>query len=151
MLVNNAAFGYFAPLVDIELEPFEHMMRTNLTGAMLAGRSCARHFVRQKRGHIVNVGSTAARRGFPRGTAYAASKFALAGMTECWRAELRPHDIRVTQIDPSEVLTGFGGREPPRSTRKLRPEEIAQLIVSVLELDDRGFVPQFEVWATNPD
>lgn len=151
VLINNAAFGYFAPLVDIERERFEHMMATNLTGAMLVARDSARHFVAQKSGTIVNVGSTAARRGFARGTAYAASKFALAGMTECWRAELRPHDVRVMQIDPSQVLTGFGGKEPPASTRKLRPFEIAHAIRAMLEMDDRGFVPQLEVWATNPD
>lgn len=150
-LINNAAFGYFAPLVDIDRQRFEHMMATNLTGAMLVARDSARHFVANGGGAIVNVGSTAARRGFPRGTAYAASKFALAGMTECWRAELRKHDVRVTQIDPSQVLTAFGGKEPPPSERKLRPAEIAHAIRAVLEMDDRGFVPDLEVWATNPD
>lgn len=151
VLINNAAFGYFAPLVDIDREPFEHMMATNLTGAMLVGRDSARHFVAQGGGTIVNVGSTAAHRGFARGTAYAASKFALRGMTECWRAELRPHDVRVMEIDPSEVLTGFGGREPPANPRKLRPEEIAHAIRAMLEMDDRGFIPDLQVWATNPN
>ncbi|MHC5011394.1 MAG: SDR family oxidoreductase [Planctomycetota bacterium] len=151
VLVNNAAFGYFAKLTETELEPFEAMLRTNLTGAMLVARAAARHFVEQGYGHLVNVGSTAAQRGFPGGTAYVASKFALRGMTECWRAELRPHDIRVMEIDPSEVLTGFGGREPPQSERKLRPTEIAHAIVAMLEMDDRGFVTDLTVWATNPD
>ena len=151
-LINNAAYGYFAKLVDVELERFEALLRTNLTGAMLVGQACVRHFLeRGTRGHIVNVGSTAARRGFPRGTPYAATKFALSAMTECWRAELRKEDIRVMQIDPSEVLTGFGGGEPRESERKLRPMEIAHAICAMLEMDDRGFIPGLEVWATNPD
>jgi 3-oxoacyl-[acyl-carrier protein] reductase len=150
VVINNAGFGYFAPLVDLDVARAQAVLATNLVGAMMVGRAAARHFVAQERGSIVNVGSTAARRGFPRGTAYAASKFALAGMTECWRAELRPHDVRVMQIDPSEVQTGFGGGEPGENPKKLRSEEIAHAIVAMLEMDDRGFIPGFEVWATNP-
>ncbi|HET7704471.1 MAG TPA: short-chain dehydrogenase, partial [Thermoanaerobaculia bacterium] len=73
-------------------------------------------------------------------------------MTECWRAELRKHNIRVMQINPSEVQTAFfAGRERPQSERKLRSLDIAQAILSMLELDDRGFVTEMSVWATNPD
>ena len=150
VVVNNAGFGYFAPLVEIDVAQAEAVLATNVVGAMMVGRAAARHFVAQRRGTIVNVGSTAARRGFAKGTAYAASKFALAGMTECWRAELRPFDVRVMQVDPSEVQTGFGGGEPGKNPKKLRSEEIAHTIVALLEMDDRGFVPDLEVWATNP-
>ena len=98
----------------------------------------------------MNVGSTAARKGFPRGTAYAASKFALSGMTECWRAELRKHDIRVMQINPSEVQTGFGGTEPTPNPTKLQAPDVAQAIVDMLALPARGFVTETTLWATNP-
>ncbi len=151
VLINNAAFGYFAPLLEMDRARFEDLLATNTVGAMLVARDSARHFVKERRGTIVNVGSTAARRGFAGGTAYVASKFALSGMTECWRAELRRHDVRVMQIDPSEVQTGFGGGERPPSDRKLRPIEIAHAIAAMLAMDDRGFVPRLEVWATNPD
>jgi 3-oxoacyl-[acyl-carrier protein] reductase len=116
-------------------------------------RASARHFVSQKGGNIVNVASTAASRGAPNGTAYHASKFALAGLTQVWRAELRPHNVRVMQVNPSEVLTDFfaaaGGRQEA-SDRKLRPVEIAHAIRSMLEMDDRGFVTELTVFATNP-
>ncbi|MDH5628206.1 MAG: SDR family NAD(P)-dependent oxidoreductase, partial [Candidatus Krumholzibacteria bacterium] len=90
---------------------------------------------------------------FPGGTVYAASKFALRGMTECWQAELRKHDIRVTLIAPSEVATAFGredGREREAPPNKLASMEIAHAIKSVIELDDRGMIPELSVWATNP-
>lgn len=155
ILVNNAGFGSFQPLLKLELAEMEKVWATNAGGAMTAAREAARYFVsRNVPGNIVNVGSTAARRGFAGGTAYVASKFALAGMTECWRAELRVHDIRVMLINPSEVKTEFfgsTGRERRTSERKLRPLEIAHAIVSMLEMDDRGFVPELTVWATNPD
>jgi 3-oxoacyl-[acyl-carrier protein] reductase len=154
-LINNAGWGRFGALLDLELEEFRAIMDTNVFGAMLMARESARHFVQAGRGgNIVNVSSTAGSRGFAGGTAYVASKFALGGMTECWRAELRRHDIRVMQINPSEVLTGFsaaGGREQQPSERKLRPLEIAHAIRSMLAMDDRGFTTELTVFATNPD
>jgi 3-oxoacyl-[acyl-carrier protein] reductase len=151
VLINNAGFGLFAPLLDTDLAAMQHLFATNVFGAMVVARESARHFVAKKRGNIINMSSSAGVRGFAGGTAYAASKFALSGMTECWRAELRKHDIRVMQINPSEVQTDFfrGGR--PQSERKLRAIEIAQATVSMLEMDDRGFITELSVWATNPD
>ena len=151
VLINNAAFGYFAPLLEVDTARFEAVLATNVTGAMLVGRACARHFVEHGGGTIVNVGSTAAHSGFAGGSAYAASKFALSGLTECWRAELRKHDIRVMQMDPSEVQTPFGGRDMSTlNPSKLEATDIAHMIRAMLELNDRGFVTNTMVWATNP-
>lgn len=153
-LVNNAGWGRFAPLLDLRLEDFKAIMDTNVFGAMLMARESARHFAAKKRGNIVNVSSTAGSRGFAGGTAYVASKFALGGMTECWRAELRKHEIRVMQINPSEVQTAFassGGRVQKLSEKKLRSEEIAHALVGMLSMDDRGFTTELTVFATNPD
>lgn len=150
VLINNAGFGSFAPLLETSLEEIQRVYATNVFGAMMVARESARHFAAQSRGNIVNIASTAGQRGFAGGTAYASSKFALSGMTECWRAELRKHDIRVMQVNPSEVQTEFF-RGRPFSERKLRALEIAQAIVAILEMDDRGFVPEMSVWATNPD
>ena len=105
ILVNNAGIGVFKALVAQDLESFERIFATNVTGPMLMGREAAKHFITRKRGNIVNIASTAGTRGAPNGTAYYASKFALRGMTECWRGELRPHNIRVFLVNPSEVIT----------------------------------------------
>ncbi|MBK5260086.1 MAG: SDR family oxidoreductase [Thermoanaerobaculia bacterium] len=152
VLINNAGFGYFAPLLETTLTDMQRVFATNVFGAMLVARESAKIFAAQNRGNIVNVSSTAGVKGFAGGTAYSASKFAVSSMTECWRAELRKHNIRVMQINPSEVQTAFfAGRERPLSERKLRAIDIAQAIISMLELDDRGFVTEMSVWATNPD
>jgi len=155
VLINNAGFGYFAPLLEMPLEQMQRVYATNVFGAMLVARESARHFVAQQRGNIVNVASTAGQRGYAGGTAYSTSKFALTGLTECWRAELRKSNIRVMQVNPSEVMTNFvaaSGRElRPYSERKLRATEIAHAIVSMLAMEDRGFIPELTVWATNPD
>lgn len=155
VLINNAGFGLFAPLLDTKIADMQRVYATNVFGAMLVARESARHFIPQRRGNIINVASTAGRRGYAGGTIYSSSKFALSGLTECWRAELRKHDIRVMQIDPSEVQTDFvaaSGRDlRPFSERKLIAGDIAQTIVAMLELPDRAFIPETAVWATNPE
>ncbi len=153
ILVNNAGFGVFKPLADFDTKSFEAVFATNVTGAMMMGREAAKHFIAKKKGNIVNIASTAALKGSPNGTAYYASKFALRGMTECWRAELRKHNVRVFLVNPSEVLTNFAataGFAQKENATKLRSEDIAYVIKAMLEMEDRGFVPELTVFATNP-
>jgi 3-oxoacyl-[acyl-carrier protein] reductase len=153
ILVNNAGIGAFKNLVDMDTESFEHVFKTNVTGVMMMGREAAKIFVQRNRGNIVNICSTASLRGAPKGTAYYASKFAVRGMTECWRGELRKHNVRVILINPSEVVTDFfatNGLTQKVNDSKLRGEEIAMAVKAALEMDDRGFIPELSVFATNP-
>jgi 3-oxoacyl-[acyl-carrier protein] reductase len=154
VLINNAAYGYFDLLENIDNKKFNDLFNVNVTGAMLMGREAAKVFIRQNRGNIINISSTSGLKGHIGGTAYSASKFALRGMTECWRAELRKYNVRVTLINPSEVQTNFsfnaGSDKKPFNPTKLVSEDIAHTIVSVLELDNHGFVTDLTVFATNP-
>ena len=153
ILVNNAGFGVFKKLVDMDRTSFDAVFATNVTGAMLMGREASKHFIQRNSGNIVNICSTASLRGAANGTAYYASKFALRGMTECWRAELRQFNIRVFLVNPSEVLTNFGaaaGFNQKENPTKLRGEDIAHMIKGALEMDDRGFTPELTIFATNP-
>ena len=104
ILVNNAGIGVFKSLVAQDLESFERVFATNVTGPMLMGREAARHFIERKRGNIVNIASTAGTRGAPNGTAYYASKFALRGVITslgltrntrmlCGRSSPRQHSV----------------------------------------------------------
>jgi len=153
ILINNAGIGTFKPLVEIEKANFDAIFATNVTGAMLMAREAAKIFIKRNRGNIINIASTASHRGAPNGTAYYASKFALRGMTECWRTELRKHNIRVMLVNPSEVLTNFAataGIPQKANDSKLRGEEIAHAVKAILEMDDRGFTTELSVFATNP-
>jgi 3-oxoacyl-[acyl-carrier protein] reductase len=153
-LVNNAGLGRHAALVDVTPDVMREVWETNVLGATLVARESARRFVPQGHGHIVNVASTAGSRGYAGGSAYASTKFAVTGLTECWRAELRPHGIRVMQVNPSEVVTPFfesaGMGTRPDNPTKLHAEDIAHVIASMLALEDRGFVTEATVFATNP-
>lgn len=153
VLINNAASGSFSLLKDQDTQSFEKLIASNVTGAMIAGREAAKHFIKQEAGNIINIGSTAGNAGFANGTAYVASKFALKGMTECWRAELRKFNIRVMLLNPSEVQTPFYanmGNERPFNSSKLEASEIAHTITAMLSMRNVGFITEATIFATNP-
>jgi 3-oxoacyl-[acyl-carrier protein] reductase len=153
VLVNNAGIGRFAPLLETTEADMRRVWEVNVLGATLVARESARHFVARQAGNIVNISSTAGLRAGPGGSAYASTKFALRGLTEAWRAELRPHNVRVMLLNPSEVVTEFGrraGYEQQDNPTKLRPADIAHAVLAMLTMEDRGFIPELSVWATNP-
>ena len=153
VLINNAGFGHWASLVETTVHDFRRVWETNVLGAMLVARESAKHFVKQNTGNIVNIASTAGQKGYANGTSYASTKFAVSGMTDCWRTELRKNNIRVMQVNPSEVQTNFfvvAGKPRSGNSTKLEGEDIAHTICSMLSMEDRGFVTEATVWATNP-
>ncbi len=152
-LINNAGIGTFQKIEDVTFSDFEQIFNTNVFGLALLSKSIISVMKQQKCGTIINIGSSASVKGFARGSVYAASKFAVRALTQCWQAELRPFNIRVSQLNPSEVTTAFYNEErKERATvqNKLSPNEIAHSILSILEMEDKGFITELNVWATNP-
>ena len=153
VLINNAGIGVFSKLEDLKVEQFERVFSTNVYGLSMITQEVVKFFRTQQKGTIINIGSTAAKKGFAGGTIYAASKFAVRGLTQCWKDELRRDNIRVMLINPSEVPTAFNQKdrmERAEENNKLTSSEIAHAVMSVIAMDDRGMVPEMDVWATNP-
>tara|TARA_B100001173_G_C15946001_1_gene529233 strand:- start:474 stop:1181 length:708 start_codon:yes stop_codon:yes gene_type:complete len=153
VLINNAGIGEFAKLEEVKIAHFENVFATNVFGLTMLTQEVTKFFKTQQHGTIINIGSTAATGGFPSGSVYCSSKFALKGLTECWRHELRRDNIRVMLINPSEVTTAFNNserEERKEEKNKLSPNEIAHAIISAIKMDDRGFIPELNIWATNP-
>lgn len=153
VLINNAGIGVFPILGEITEDDFMSIYSTNVFGLALLTQEVVPHFKAQQSGNIINIGSTAGLKGFARGTVYAASKFAVRGMTQSWQAELRKDNIRVCLVNPSEVTTAFANAsrtERQEESNKLGSEEIAHAILGVVEMRDKGFIPEVTVWATNP-
>ncbi len=153
-LINNAglARGY-STIDEMNLEDMQFVFSVNVFGAALMAKYAAKIFKKQKSGNIVNICSTAAQKGYAKGTIYSATKFALRSMTQSWQAELRPYNVRVIGINPTYVPTAFNtpdGLEKPLETNKVKPNDIAHAIVTALEMDDQAFIPELTVWATNP-
>lgn len=153
VLVNNAGIGTFPKIGEITEDDLKKVYATNVFGLALLTQEMVPHFKVQQYGNIINIGSTASLKGFVGGSVYAASKFAVRGMTQSWQAELRKDNIRVSLVNPSEVTTAFfadSRTERDEESNKLGSADIAQTIVSVVEMRDKGFVPEVTVWATNP-
>lgn len=152
-LINNAGIGVFPLLGEITEQTLTKVYATNVFGLALLTQEVVTVFKAQNFGNIINIGSTASQKGFLKGTVYAASKFAVRGMTQSWQAELRKNNIRVSLVNPSEVTTAFANPEREEKNKlpnKLGPEEIAHAIVSIVEMRDKGFIPELNIWATNP-
>lgn len=153
VLINNAGHGWRKALGEITMEDFQSIYGVNVFGVTMVTQEVLPFLRKKQKGHIINIASTAALRGYPTGSVYSSSKFALRGLTECWRGELRKDNIRVILINPSEVTTAFGQsdrQEREEEPSKLTAREIAHTIKATLEMDDRGFIPEVTVWATNP-
>lgn len=153
VLINNAGYAEFGLIHELDIEKLKAVYATNVFGAAAMAKYCAQVFIKQQSGNIINIASTAASKGYPQGSIYATSKFALSGMTQCWRAELRKYNVRVIQINPSEVPTAFAQAdraEREEEKNKLSPKEISDAIITSLEMDSRGMITDMTVIATNP-
>ncbi len=153
VLINNAGTGVRRDLDNLNIDDFLAVYNTNVFGLSLLTKEIITLMKERKGGSIINIGSTASLKGYKGGSIYASSKFAVRALTQCWQAELRPFNIKVTQVNPSEVTTAFANKERIERSEihnKLTSKEIAHAIVSSLEMDDRGFINELNVWATNP-
>lgn len=153
VLINNAGYAEWGLIHELDMTKMQEVFATNVFGATMMAKYAAQVFMKQKHGNIINIASTAASKGYVQGSIYASSKFALSGLTECWRAELRKFNVRVMQINPSEVPTAFGKAdraERELESNKLSPLEISSTLISALEMDDRGMITEVTVIATNP-
>ena len=140
LLVNNAGFGFFRDVETIGSADWRRLIDTNLTAAFLCTKQVVPSMKARRRGMIVNVGSVAGKRGIKGGTAYCASKFAINGFSESLMEELRDFGIRVACINPGSVMTGFFEHAAIQPKKYLQPDDVARLIVSLVELPD-GMLP----------
>lgn len=150
VLVNNAGWGYGAEIGDLDVGKMKELFGTNVFGLVDLTNRIVPGMKEQGGGDIVNIASTAGIKGYARGTAYAASKWAVRGISQCWQAELRPHDIRVVCICPSEVQTNWGGQTGRNNPKKLFAADIADAVLAALAANRRALWPELAVFATNP-
>ncbi len=153
VLINNAGVGVRGSINEININDFLKVFNVNVFGLALFTKEIIPYMIKKNYGTVINIGSTASLKGYKNGSIYSSSKFAVRCLTQCWQAELRPYNIRVCQINPSEVTTAFGNRERKERKEvynKLTPKEISHSIISVIEMENRGFVNELNIWATNP-
>jgi 3-oxoacyl-[acyl-carrier protein] reductase len=150
VLVNNAGYAYRAEIGAMDVDKMRAMFETNVFGLVDLTNRIVPLMKARGEGDIVNIASTSGMKGAATATAYAASKWAVRGISQCWQAELRPHGIRVTCVCPSEVQTNFGGRTGRNNPNKLYADDIAATICAGLEMPRRVLWPELAIFANNP-
>lgn len=133
-LINNAGVDFTLPIDELTVEQWDAVLNTNLRGPFLLCRTAAALMKAQRRGHIVNVASTAAKRAWANASAYHATKWGLLGLSYALHAELRPHGVRVCAVVAGGMRTPFLlERFPDLDPSKLQdPENVAETIKHVL-------------------
>jgi len=143
--INNAGLARHRPIVDYTEAEIDRMLAVNLKGAIAGSQAALRAMMPRRRGHIVNIVSTASLRGIPTETVYSAAKWGVRGFTHGLREEAAPYGIRVTAVLPGGVDTGFWSLATPDRQmpvdRFLTPAQVAAAVVALLQLDDAS-VPQ---------
>lgn len=137
--INNAGLARHRWIQDYTEGEIDLMLDVNLKGTILGSQAALRAMIPQRRGHIVNIISTASLRGIPSETVYCSAKWGVRGFTQGLAEEAAAHRIRVTAILPGGVDTAFWDEASERDAPTqlfLRPEHVADGIVRCLEMDD---------------
>jgi NAD(P)-dependent dehydrogenase (short-subunit alcohol dehydrogenase family) len=146
-IVNNAGIDVTAPIDEISVEDWDRVVRTNLRGAFLVTRAAVGYMKPKRRGHVVNVASTASKRAWPNAGAYHTTKWGLLGFSHAMHAELRPHGIKVSAVLPGGMRTPFLlDRFPDLDRDTLQdPANVAEAVRFVLTLPDETVIPEVMV------
>ena len=107
VLINNAGYGLFSPLEEVTLDQIKEQFETNFFGIVRIVKEVLPVMRKQRNGIIVNVSSVGGKVGTPLNPAYIASKFALEGLSESMRYELKQFGINIVIIEPGVIKTNF--------------------------------------------
>tara|TARA_B100001115_G_C15847220_1_gene427575 strand:+ start:1521 stop:2279 length:759 start_codon:yes stop_codon:yes gene_type:complete len=143
ILINNAGNAHgLDPIQAGSIEDWDAMLDINVKGLLYVSKQIIPQFIERKEGHIINIGSTAAKEVYPNGNVYCASKHAVDAINQGMRIDLNKHNIRVGAIHPGMVETEFsevrfkGDQERAAKVyqgfRPLQAEDIADIIAFVI-------------------
>ena len=139
ILINNAGNAHgLDSIEDGDLDDWEAMLDINVKGLLYVSKAIMPKMIKNKAGHIINIGSVAGKEVYPMGNVYCASKYAVDAINQGMRIDLNKYGIRVGAINPGLVETEFskvrfkGDHTRAESTyegyKPLQPEDIAEVI-----------------------
>ncbi len=139
IVINNAGFGIFEKVKEMQFEDFYKMFAVNVHGLIQASHFFVQHMLKMGEGHIVNIASQAGKMATPKAAGYAATKHAVLGFTNGLRMEVEEEGIFVTSVNLGPVKTNFfqtadptGGYEKAVQKYLLNPDVVAEKIVNRL-------------------
>jgi len=143
VMVNNAGYGMFDRVHEIDAQGLRRLFDVNFFGTFHGCQAVAPVMIRQRSGHIFNISSVIGRRGTPFRGGYCATKFAIRGLSDAMRVEMKPYNVLVTCVCPGRTQTDFAedshdGRLPWRSgiegrIRRMPPAIVARKIAASAE------------------
>lgn len=144
ILINNAGKAKgMDPIYEGQLRHWEEMIDTNIKGLLYLTRIVSPNMVARRRGHIINIASTAGKEVYPNGNVYCATKFAVDALTKAMRMDLYKHGIRVSQVAPALVeetefaLVRFDGDQERAQIyndfQPLRASDVAETLLFIAQ------------------
>ena len=150
VLVANAGVGYFGSIDTLTAEQWQATIDTNLTGVFFSVKASL-PALKKSKGYIMTIASLAGTNFFAGGSAYNASKFGLVGFTQAMMLDVRNEGIKVTTIMPGSVATHFNNGVPTeKDAWKIQPEDIGEMVVSLLRMHPRTLPSKIEVRPSMP-
>ncbi len=151
ILINNAGIGVFGKVEELAPEDFRAVLETNLFGVFYCCHEAIPLMKKRGGGYIINISSLAGTNAHPQMAAYNASKFGLNGFSEAMMQEVRHDGIKVSYIMPGSVNTEFGGDEAGADKSwQLQPDDIARVVLDLLNHDDRSLPSRVEIRPSRP-
>ena len=147
ILINNAGTDVTRSIGELTVDEWDRVLAVNLRGPFLLSKFALPVMVARKRGHIVNIVSTAAKRAWANASAYHASKWGLLGLSYALHVEARPHGVKVTAVIAGGMRTPFLlDRFPDIDASTLQdPGNVADTIRFVLTQPDESVIPEVMV------
>jgi NAD(P)-dependent dehydrogenase (short-subunit alcohol dehydrogenase family) len=156
LLVNNAGYGLTGAFEDIGIDEIKQLYETNFFGVIRVTQAVLSIMRKQRAGRIINISSGAGRFGYPGGSAYVSSKFALEGLTESMAYELEQFGIKAVLVEPGVVKTNFGenmviaqkARDPNSPYSQMMMQRVSSVRSKMMEhASDADFVASVVVEA----
>ena len=150
-VINNAGVGIFANVADMTPAQWSEVIDTNLTGVFHVCHAAIPHLRARGGGFIINISSLAGKNAFTTAAAYCASKSGLNAFSETLMQEVRYDNIRVSYVMPGSVATGFAGGDESRGADwKISGDDVAQVVLDLLEHDSRSLPSRVEIRPSKP-
>lgn len=133
VLVNNAGVTLFESFEKTSFKEFDAIIETNLRGYFICAKMVLSSMIKNKKGHIINIHSVAARDTFYNSSAYSAAKAGSLALSRCLRHEVRKKGVRVIDVLPGAVETEMWSKSVRKKfhQKMLQPEDVADAVVSV--------------------
>ena len=147
ILINNAGTDVTLPVDELTIAEWDRVLAVNLRAPFVLSKQVLPTMQQQKRGHIINIASTASKRAWANASAYHASKWGLLGFSHALHVEARPHGIKVTAVLAGGMQTPFIlDRFPDTPLEKLQdPKNVADTIRYVLSQPEATVIPEVMV------